>query len=169
MTLRTTLLAVCMVAVPTVALFSHRVPSCFRARVREAAAAAAEWCHDAVTSRRQAAVPPAPETDSNAVSSDSFAVAASPPSDASPGGTETLLAGLGARSLECRPLPGPNGGQAASCTVPLDADGQLLRVFNATGSDRDAALAALVNEVEGWRRRIASAPRQPPPAVPSRH
>ncbi|MFM7243914.1 MAG: hypothetical protein ACKO40_07025 [Planctomycetaceae bacterium] len=167
MTLRTSLLAVCMVAVPSVALFSHRVPADVRAGTRDAVAKAMAWCRDAVLQRR-------------AGPTVSMAAATAAPAPATPAAVplrpedaadrpEAVLARLGAMSLECRPLPGPSGGHVASCAVPLDADGQLLRVFHGTGGDRDAALAALATEVDGWRNRFAGAPRRELPVSPVAH
>lgn len=175
MTFRTTLLAVCMVFVPAVALFSHRVPAGIRASVREGTAAGLAWCRDAVFR------PVPPVVDRDAVPE--RAGDRSPPRE--PAGTvdvvtpshqagptenaAELLAGLGATSLECRPLPGAPGGHVASCTMPLDADGQLLRVFHATGGDPAAAFAALHAEVDGWRRRSAPARQAATSPHPSLH
>lgn len=162
MTLRTSLLAVCMVAVPGVALFSHRVPADVRTGVRTAVTKAVAWCRDAVTPSRAvpSADPATPAVATAAVSSATASTAATA-TESRPAATrlqpEAALASLGVTAVECRPLPGPDGGHVASCAVPLDSEGQLLRVFHGTGGDRDAALAALAAEVDGWRGRFASA------------
>jgi predicted trehalose synthase len=44
----------------------------------------------------------------------------------------------------------------ASCRVAMDAAGQLHRVFQAPGSDPSAATAALADQVEAWRDRLAT-------------
>ena len=74
----------------------------------------------------------------------------------------TQLETLGAVSFECQPLPGSDGLQSSSCRVPVDANGQLQRVFQATGPDSISASAALVNQVVAWRQRIAAEPSTPP-------
>lgn len=170
MTLRTTLLAVCMVAVPGVALFSHRVPAHVRAGTRDAVTKAVAWCRDAVMPNRTTQTP-APEPDVGArpgpapAGPDAVAARPMPPTDR----PEQALARLGVTSLECRPLPGQQGGHVASCAVALDADGQLLRVFHGTGRDRDAALTALAAEVDGWRSRFAGAGRGEHPVSSAAH
>jgi hypothetical protein len=157
MTLRTSLLAVCMVAVPGIALFSHRVPPDVRAGTREAVSKAVAWCRDAVLPDRAV---PVTRPDQTAGGAASQAVPeAMPPRTVQRDRPEVALARLGATSLECRQLPEPQGGHLASCAVPLDAHGQLLRVFHGSGGDRDAALAALVVEVDGWRSRFAGTGR----------
>lgn len=165
MTLRTSLLAVCMVAVPAVALFSHRVPADVRAGTRAVMSKAMAWCRDAVLPGHT--VPTAASGPAATAATASVVPAAAPPRpEHGADRPEAVLARLGAMSLECRPLPGPAGGHVASCAVPLDAEGQLLRVFHGTGGDRDAALAALATEVDGWRNRFAGTTRRELPMSP---
>lgn len=161
MTFRTALLAICMVFVPAVALFSHRVPSGIRASVREAAAAGVTWCREVVCRPTAAAIEPAvvPERAAAVVPGPQGGAGeqprAAPVTD--PAGQ---LAACGATSLECRPLPGPHGGHVASCMMPLDTAGQLVRVFHAMGGDPHEAYAVLLAEVDGWRRGGGGAARQ---------
>jgi len=44
----------------------------------------------------------------------------------------------------------------ASCGVALDATGQLLRVFQASGPDPAAATRTLLTDVMAWRERLAA-------------
>jgi len=170
MTIRTSLLAVCMVAVPGIALFSHRVPADVRAGVRGAVTKAVAWCRDAVTSAKpEPTAGPAPARLAMAPSVTDPATVIDPRSTVASRAPEAKLASLGATSLECRPLPGPHGGHVASCAVPLDAEGQLLRVFHGTGGDRDAALQALAAEVDGWRSRSPSARERRNPVSTADH
>jgi hypothetical protein len=71
---------------------------------------------------------------------------------------ETQLKDLGAVSFDCQPLPGPEGLHSSSCRVPVDATGQLQRVFQATGHDPGSASAALLEQVRAWRQRVAVQP-----------
>jgi len=67
--------------------------------------------------------------------------------------TEAQLNALGAVSFECQPLPGSGGLHSSSCRVPVDAAGQLQRVFQATGPDPNSASSALLAQVAAWRQR----------------
>ena len=71
---------------------------------------------------------------------------------------ETQLKAMGAVSFDCQPLPGAEGLHSSSCRVPVDATGQLQRVFQATGHDPNAASAALLEQVTAWRQRAALQP-----------
>lgn len=168
MTFRTLLLAVCMVAVPAVALFSHRVPAEVRAGTRAAVAKAMAWCGAAVLPGHTVTTAAA-EPAATAAAAPAVPTAVPPRPEHAADRPEAVLARLGVMSLECRPLPGPTGGHVASCAVPLDAEGQLLRVFHGTGGDRDAALTALATEVDGWRTRLAGTPRRELPVSPVAH
>ena len=85
-----------------------------------------------------AAKPPAPANGTDAGNAGSAAAA--------------RLAALGALSIDCRPMPGVTGRHRASCRMPVDAEGQLHRVFQATGPDRAAAEQNLLEDVLAtWR------------------
>jgi hypothetical protein len=71
---------------------------------------------------------------------------------------ETQLKALGAVLFECQPVPGSEGLQSSSCRVPVDATGQLQRVFQATGHDPGSASAALLEQVLAWQQRAAMPP-----------
>jgi len=71
---------------------------------------------------------------------------------------ETQLKALGAVSFECQPLPGSEGLHSSSCRVPVDATGQLQRVFQATGHDPGSASASLLEQVLAWQQRLALPP-----------
>jgi len=76
---------------------------------------------------------------------------------------EAQLRAAGAVSFDCQPLPGADGMISCSCRVPIDAAGQLQRVFQSTGHDPLSASAALLEQVLAWRQRMA-APSHGPPA-----
>lgn len=76
-----------------------------------------------------------------------------PPVPAGAGPAVARLAALGAFSIECQPTPGVAGSHRASCRIPMDAEGQLHRVFQATGPDRAAAEQNLLEDVLATRRR----------------
>lgn len=71
---------------------------------------------------------------------------------------ETRLKALGAVAFECQPVPGGGGFHASSCRVPVDATGQLQRVFQATGDTPASATEALVEQVQAWRLRAEGSP-----------
>ena len=68
---------------------------------------------------------------------------------------EAQLKSAGAVSFDCQPLPGSEGLFSSSCRVPVDATGQLQRVFQASGHDPGTASAALLAQVAAWRQRMA--------------
>lgn len=72
---------------------------------------------------------------------------------------EDSLTALGAVSIDCQPIPGPDGLYSSSCRVPIDASGQLQRVFQAVDHDPGSASAALLAQVTAWRQRM-----MPPPS-----
>lgn len=159
MTFRTCLLVCCMVAVPAAALFSHRLPTGFRAAVRQRVVDGFTRCRAVVAARFEspaedgAVIDPAAATGSAGASTGGAPSA--PEVGAAPESTPQRLVRLGVTRFECHPLPGASGQHVASCQLPLDAGGQLMRVFQATGRDGDAAVLALVTEVEDWHRRAA--------------
>jgi len=71
---------------------------------------------------------------------------------------EDRLTSLGALAIDCQPMPGAAGLHSCSCRVPVDATGQLQRVFQATGRDPLSATDALLEQVTAWRQRVALQP-----------
>lgn len=161
MTLRTCVMAACMIVVPGLALCSHHLPSDVRSAARwdlwqTLAARVEAWCAPA-----RAAVPAAEAGESVAPTGPATTPSQAAPDQApaTPGPSsetgEKRLAALGAGAVECRPLES-GGLYVASCRVALDAAGQLHRVFQATGPTPPAAVAALAEQVEAWRARWAA-------------
>lgn len=169
MKLRSVLLVACIVVVPLIAMFSHRIPPAART-------AATRWLRDAclgtrpagqAVARAPAVAPPAPlpnpapgRTIPTAADEPRVVpVTAQVPPDAAQPASLARLRELGAVAIDCRALPAP-GGHIASCRLPVDGAGQLERVFQATGADEAAAAAQLLRDVDAWRRgsRVA-APR----------
>ena len=171
MRVRTLLLGACMVVVPLLAMFSHRLPPNLVAKSRQTLwdplAERAGW--KTVQSPRPS--PPAaqpagasPPVAARAVPEPAphraaEAVLPQPAFGASGGfdrrGLESRLAQLGATAIGCQPLPGGTG-TVASCRVAVDPAGELQRVFQSTGPDAAAALGQLAAEVEAWKQRTAS-------------
>lgn len=156
MKFRSSLLLACMVTVPSLAMFSHRIPPELRASMRRTVGA--------VVARLSAAVTAAPRQPAAPAPPPAAPVAVAIPASAATG--RESLERSGAVAIECRPLPGDGGGHLASCRVPVDAAGQLHRVFQAHGPDPDAATGALAAAVSSWTGRprtatlAADAPRQ---------
>lgn len=175
MKFRSALLCACMLVVPAVAMFSHRIPADLRAMMRERVAVAVRsWAGQAGPGKAVetvAAVEPLP---AGSGSSGGMLLVADrgPPAVGTTLGAEPraeeLLERLGAVGLECRPLNGTASMHVASCSVAIDDSGQLLRVFHATGADPAAATQALFDEVNGWKRRLTDRGRAaltPPPVT----
>jgi hypothetical protein len=163
MRIRSGLLVACMVVVPLIAMFSHRVPP-------DARAAVAAFFHDMVrpngtlpsvggepASLPQAAAVPiqapvAPATSTVAADAPRVVpVAATLPPRSPEADPVDMLRALGAVAIDCRPLQG-QGGHVASCRLPVDESGQLERVFQTVGSDPAAAVGNLLREVRDWKQ-----------------
>jgi hypothetical protein len=163
---RSALLVVFMIAVPAAAMFSHRIPADVRRSLRQqvgrltAAVSAAEPV--AVVSPGAAAAAPTTVEGPLPTPRGASQAATAPPRPAAPrGGADVIadeLARLGAIGFECRPIAGGRGEHVATCSVPLDGSGQLLRVFHVTGIDARSATASLLDDVTAWRDR-AGLPR----------
>ena len=167
MKLRSALLVLCMLVVPGVAMFSHRIPVGMRTAVREAVGRGVAWWQgpsEAAGPSVAAAVPasggmtspPAAQPPPVVAKAVIVAVGPSPGQSAQPRrDLERRLEELGGMSFECRPMQGLDGMHVASCRVALDASGQLMRVFQASGADADNATRALVSDVAAWKQRMA--------------
>lgn len=181
MKIRSILLVACIVVVPLIAMFSHRVPPAARAAVGEflrdvvrggkavpratAAAPVAQTvtapgsaqpapgsAQIAPGSAQPTPVAPPPEAAAHVVP-----VAAVAPAADSGDALLQRLRSLGAVAIDCRPLPGP-GGYVASCRVAVDGAGQLERLFQATGASAAAAAENLHRDVVAWRNGSPGGP-----------
>lgn len=162
MTVRTCVMAACMIVVPGLALCSHHLPAEIRAAARRdvwqplASHVRAWFAADSGPSAAAGTGEPAePPADARA------AIPSAPQYPASPLTAEResaaeRLAALNAAAVECRPLESGGGLYVASCRVAMDAAGQLHRVFQAAGPSETAALVALAEQVEAWRARWAA-------------
>lgn len=187
MKLRSALLLACMLVVPALAMFSHRVPADVRAAMRGGierlvalwkspppATAAVVAGGDSSATPPAPVAPVVPVTDRPIVVGAGVApVAAGPSAPAPPavappmtipaaaltaaaGDVEAGLRAAGASGIECRPVEGTPGLHVASCRVGLDASGQLVRVFHASGRDAESAARSLLDDVLAWKQRVAS-------------
>lgn len=177
MKIRSFLLVACMVVVPLIAMFSHRIPSGTRAAVmsflrelggpRPTATTVVAIDAGAATPAapppaRPAVVQAAPTSDAvNRTAAAEVPVAVSPrvvPVAAAAPEPDAFgsLRALGAVTIECRPLAG-GAGHVASCRVPVDGSGQLERVFQATGADVSTAAENLLRDVTAWQAATTAA------------
>ena len=152
MKVRACILVVCMTVVPALAMFSHHVPVGLRQAAR---------CH--LWQPVAAWLRPAETSPSGVVegepASHPVAAPAAPAGGHAPAADR--LAAFGAVAIDVRPLEGVAGMHVASCRVAMDAAGQLHRVFQAPGADPDAATAALADQVQAWRDRLAARVAEP--------
>lgn len=166
MKVRVCVLVVCMTVVPALAMFSHHVPVGLRQAVRQQLwQPVADWLQPAEPSGGvEAVVDAGVEAGAEAEADPGATPPRAPAAPASPPAADRLAA-LGAVALDVRPLDGVAGMHVASCRVAMDAAGQLHRVFQAPGSDPVAATAALADQVEAWRDRLATRATIPGPAA----
>ena len=152
MKFRSGLLVALMAIVPGLAMFSHHVPAGFvDSAGRLLIGTVTAWLE---TWRGVAATPPARGDGSAALPS--FDAVPAPPvaiTEADRAAVRDRLRTLGAVAVECRPAPGDAAEHVASCRVPLDAEGQLQRVFQASGQDALAAERRLLEDVTAWLDR----------------
>ena len=157
MKFRSSLLVVLMVIVPALAMFSHHVPAGLPAATsRLIVDPVVEW----LASWREAAGPGAPARVARVeplVESDAVPTAPHAITAADRAAVRERLRDAGAVAVECRQLPGAATAHLASCRVALDADGQLQRVFQATGHDPLAAERRLLEEITAWQERRSAA------------
>jgi hypothetical protein len=184
MKIRTFLLFACMIVVPLLAMFSHKIPPDFRQAVRRHLwEPAHQALSDGGTSPEPAAVAtlptvaisetpaaPNPASPEPAQPFPEPEPASSAPARAAANAPATLreiegrLAALGGFAVECVPVTGAGGMHRCSCRVAADPSGQLQRVFQSSDRDPAAAMRHLLEQVEVWKERIASSP----PASPAR-
>ena len=154
MKFRSTLLVALMVIVPGLAMFSHHVPA-------GAAEAARRIVVEPVAHWVEAWRGAAPARGDGSAALPLAEPKAGPPigiTEADRAVVRERFQALGAVALECRPAPGEAKEHVASCRVPLDAEGQLQRVFQATGHDPLAAERRLLDDVTAWLERQRSRP-----------
>lgn len=186
MKIRSALLFACMLVVPALAMFSHRVPADVRAAVRGGIERlGALWKSPApptpivVAAGGSVTPAPTPVAPVAAVTEQPILVGAraaspaepsrpAPPAVAPPvtipatpltaadGNAAARLRAAGASDVDCRPMEGTPGLHVASCRVGLDASGQLVRVFHASGRDAESAVQSLLDDVLAWKQRVAS-------------
>jgi hypothetical protein len=163
MKIRSALLVAFMIVVPAAAMFSHRIPADVRRSIRDEVGrltAALSPPRSAEGGGRMADGKESTSVEGSVVAA---AVAVGPASgpatplvaavEADGNDVSGRLARLGAIGFECRPIAGGGGEHMASCSVPLDGSGQLLRVFHVTGGDAHAAANCLLDDVVAWRDR----------------
>jgi hypothetical protein len=161
MKIRSALLVAFMIAVPAAAMFSHRIPADVRRSIREqvgrlTAGLASPKSPEGggrMADVKEATLAEGPVAAVGTASGPGPAAAlvAAPQADGSD--VSGRLARLGAIGFECRPIAGGGGEHVASCSVPLDGSGQLLRVFHVTGGDARSAANCLLDDVVAWRDR----------------
>ncbi|MEI6657689.1 MAG: hypothetical protein WCO76_04050 [Planctomycetota bacterium] len=163
MKIRSALLVAFMIAVPAAAMFSHRIPADVRRSIRDQVGrltAALTPPSSAEAGGRMAGGKESTSAEGPVVAAAVAVGPASGPAAPLVAAAETdgndvsgRLARLGAIGFECRPIAGGGGEHMASCSVPLDGSGQLLRVFHVTGGDAHAAANCLLDDVVAWRDR----------------
>jgi hypothetical protein len=168
MKIRSALLVAFMIAVPAAAMFSHRIPADVRRSIRDQVGrltAALTPPSSAEGGCRMAGGKESTSAEGPVVAAAVAAGSASGPAAPLVAAAETdgndvsgRLARLGAIGFECRPIAGGGGEHMASCSVPLDGSGQLVRVFHVTGGDAHSAANCLLDDVVAWRDR-AGLPR----------
>lgn len=150
---RSSLLIALMVVVPALAMFSHHVPAGLPATARRLLVApvigwVASW-REAAGSGPTARVGQV----QSLVEDDPVPTAPQSITDADRAAVRERLRDAGAVGVDCRQLPGAEADFVATGRISLDAEGQLQRVFQATGHDSLAAERRLLEEITVWQER----------------
>lgn len=163
MKIRSFLLFACMIVVPLLAMFSHKIPPDVRQAARrhlwEPAQRALTGGGAAPEPAAVAAMPTVAISEAPVSPAPMRAVASQP---ASLDEIEGRLAALGGFAVACAPVSADGGVHRCSCRVAADPSGQLQRVFQSSGRDPATAMQHLLEQVEVWKERIASTPQSPP-------
>lgn len=177
MKVRTCLLIICMVAVPLVAMFSHKIPREWRLAAQRFARGGGFAAVESVARGGEPSRVEEPARDAEPavplVDVEPPARLPSPPAPAAvsvtpPSGAgndlalvraeiERQLAALGAVSFECVRMPA-GGLHRCSCRVAADPSGQLQRMFQSSNPDPVVALRNLLGQVQFWKHRLAAQP-----------
>jgi hypothetical protein len=150
---RSLLLIALMVVVPALAMFSHHLPAGLSTTAsRLLLAPVITWVASWGEAAGSGPTPRITRAESLA-DGDSVPTAPQAITDADHAAVRDGLRTAGVVGVECRHLPGAEAGHVATGRVALDADGQLQRVFQASGHDSLAAERRLLEEVTAWQAR----------------
>jgi hypothetical protein len=171
MKFRSCLLVACMLVVPALAMFSHRIPRELRASARALVQRVLRTAGQGVGARRwcSSLAEEATSLQGGTGTADGGPGTAPSGGTPSPRGVEgdprdqsevhSRLVAAGAMAIECQPLPGVPGRHLASCRVALDPEGQLQRVFQAEAADPATAARDLLDQLAEWNDRRAARDR----------
>lgn len=179
MKFRTFLMFVCMIVVPMIAMFSHKVPTAMRTACGELLIAPINYFaeiifHPSVASSTDqeiavfdttSDVPLLAHQHNHLDISDNqntSAESALPHQPQYPTAMETpasayrdQLIAAGAHRLLVEPATDSSGGYHGSCRVSVDAQGELQRLFHARASTKSATLEKLLQQVRHWQQRVS--------------
>ncbi len=180
MKFRTFLMFVCMIVVPMIAMFSHKVPTAMRTACGELLIAPIHYFAEiiffpsgaSITGQEIAVFDTAPDVsllahrDTNLDVSDNqntSTESASPHHPQFPTTMETpvsacrdQLIAAGAHCLLVAPATDSIGGYHGSCRISVDAQGELQRLFHARALTESAALEKLLQQVRHWQQRVSA-------------
>ena len=179
MKFRTFLMFVCMIVVPMIAMFSHKVPTAMRTACGELLIAPINYFAEIIfspsvasTTGQEIAVfdttPDVPllayrDTDLNVSANQNTSTeSALPQHPQFPTTIETpvsayrdQLIAAGAHRLLVAPATDSSGGYHGSCRISVDAQGELQRLFHARALTESATLEKLLQQVRHWQQRVS--------------
>jgi hypothetical protein len=186
MRFRSLLMFACMIIVPTIAMFSHKLPPELRNAMSKivlnpaidlieslALSAEAEEPDRAVEfaaapagpllADHAASSPPQPATSIEPAQTDIAMLQQQQPRPArQPLGFDRAsalrqqLAAAGVRKLLIEPASDGSRSVRGSCRLAVDAEGQLQRLFHANGATETETLTQLVEQVSRWHQRLST-------------
>ena len=179
MKFRTFLMFVCMIVVPMIAMFSHKVPTAMRTACGELLIAPINYFakiifHPSVassTDREIAVFDTTPNVSllahqhTNLDISDNQNTSAESALTHQPQYPTTMetpasayrdqLIAAGAHRLLLAPATDSSGGYHGSCRISVDAQGELQRLFHARALTKSATLEKLLQQVRHWQQRVS--------------
>lgn len=179
MKFRTFLMFVCMIIVPMIAMFSHKVPTAMRTACGEVLIAPIKYFAEIIfhpsvassTDQEIAGFDTTPNVSLLAHQHDHLDISdnqntstesALPHQPQYPTTMETpasayrdQLIAAGAHRLLVAPATDSSGGYHGSCRISVDAQGELQRLFHARALTKSATLEKLLQQVRHWQQRVS--------------
>ena len=179
MKFRTFLMFICMIIVPMIAMFSHKVPTAMRTACGELLVAPINYFSEIIfrppvassTGQEMSAFDTAPNVpllvnrdshldisdDPNTSTESSLLQRTQPPTEVKTptSSCRDQLIAAGVHRILVEPASDSSGGYHGSCRIAVDAQGELQRLFHAHASTESATLEKLLQQVRHWQQQVS--------------
>ena len=179
MKFRTFLMFICMIIVPMIAMFSHKVPTAMRTACGELLVAPISYFSEIIfrppvtssTGQEISLFDTAPNVpllvnrdshldisdDRNTSTESSLLKRTQPPTEVKTptSSCRDQLIAAGIHRLLVEPASDSSGGYHGSCRIAVDAQGELQRLFHAHAPTESATLEELLQQVRHWQQQVS--------------